>query len=234
MTRAAPFVSCLCVTRARVPLLRRAVACFQRQGHAQRELVVVYDADDVPTRRYLEELGDDRVRAVEAPASPRMKLGSLRNLAVESARGAFIAQWDDDDWHAPDRLSRQLDALGEGGKPACVLWQWTLFDSSSGQAYLSTGRPWEGSLVAERAGMPAYPDFARFEDTPLVASLAQAGNLVALQHRPDLYIYVHHGANTWGRVHWKREVLRGATPLPADESRRVAAVLAAIPETRPA
>ena len=37
----------------------------------------------------------------------RLSIGAKRNLACREARGELIAQWDDDDWYAPDRLSYQ-------------------------------------------------------------------------------------------------------------------------------
>lgn len=215
-----PLVTCMCVTRRRVPLLGRAVACFRSQTHARRELVVVHDADDVATRDYVASLGDPSIRAVGAPAEPRPRLGGLRNLAVASSRGEYVAQWDDDDWYSPDRLAAQLQAVRESRQPACVLWRWTLFDMATGQAYVSARRPWEGSLFIERAAIPAYPDLPRFEDTPVIEQLAREGRVVGLD-RPELYVYVYHGGNTWTRVHWKREILRGAQALGAAEGARI-------------
>src|SRR5436190_287881 len=110
-----PVISCLCVTRARVNLLGRAVRCFLEQSHARRELLIVFDADDAATRQYVGALADVRIRGIEVAASPRRALGSLRNLAVAEARGQYVCQWDDDDWYHPDRLAVQLSALRESG-----------------------------------------------------------------------------------------------------------------------
>jgi glycosyltransferase involved in cell wall biosynthesis len=221
---AAELVSCLCITRGRVPLLRRAVSCFQAQTHPHRELVLVWESDDRPTREYLSMLGDARIRAVQAPAIPKQSLGALRNLAVAEARGSIVAQWDDDDWYAPQRLEEQVGALEERGRPACVLARWTIYDTATQQAYMSARRAWEGSLVAEKSVLPAYEDIARGEDTAVIARLMAEEKLVGLD-RPELYIYVHHGANTWARAHFRKRILKNAEALPRDESLRIARLL---------
>ena len=65
MKAADPLISCLCVTRARVALLGRAVRCFLEQTHPNRELLILYDSDDAATRQYVGTLADDRIRAIE-------------------------------------------------------------------------------------------------------------------------------------------------------------------------
>ncbi len=194
-------ISCLCVTRGRVRLLRRAVRCFLDQTHGDRELVVVFESDDPATRDYLASLADDRIRGIEVPVSPRQKLGSLRNLAVASARGRYVCQWDDDDWYHSDRLSEQLTALLNSGRPACVLSRWTCLDVETRRAYISPHRAWEGSILVERSAMVAYPDLARGEDTVAIEMLAQRQQLHLL-NRPELYVYTFHNGNTWNRAHW--------------------------------
>jgi glycosyltransferase involved in cell wall biosynthesis len=225
MNEEAPLISCLCVTRHRVPLLQRAVACFLAQTHASRELVLLYESDDAATADYVRELRSPWVRAFEVPARPKLPLGSLRNLAVEAARGAYVTQWDDDDWHAPERLAAQLGALRDCGLPACALYRWTVYDEVTGRAYLSNGRAWEGSLLTRRNALPAYQALKRGEDTAGVEAM-QAAGLLALLDRPDLYVYVYHGRNTWDRLHWKRRLLPWFEPLTADATQRVRALLA--------
>lgn len=205
-------ISCLCVTRGRVPLLARAVECFRQQIHGERELLIVYDADDAATHDFATALADPTVRAVRSEAEPRLTLGALRNLALRKARGEWIAQWDDDDWHAPARLARQWETLQQTQQGACLLFRWLLYDVDAGKAYISFGRGWEGSIVAKKDLVPAYPEIAREEDTPVVLKLVEAGVVAALDE-PALYIYTFHGANTWGRDHWEQGLLTGAQPL---------------------
>ncbi len=205
-------ISCLCVTRGRVPLLARAVECFRQQTHAERELLIVYDADDTATHDFATAIAEPTIRPIRSEAVPRLTLGALRNLALREAGGDWIAQWDDDDWHAPARLARQWETLEQTQQGACLLYRWLMYDEDTGSAYVSAGRGWEGSIVARKDLVPAYPELARLEDTPVVLRMVEAGVVAALD-QPSLYIYTFHGANTWGRDHWEQGLLAGAQPL---------------------
>jgi glycosyltransferase involved in cell wall biosynthesis len=67
--------------------------------------------------------------------SERRPLGAKRNLACEIARGEIIAHWDDDDWYAPDRLSRQAALLTDSGASLCGLDTVLFYDLRSGEAW---------------------------------------------------------------------------------------------------
>ncbi len=221
--RGEPLVSCLCVTRNRVRQLRRAVSCFLNQTYQNRELVVLYEADDPGTRDYLATLTEPSIRPVEVPAAPRLRLGALRNLSLQASLGHYVAQWDDDDWHAPTRLESQVCAIRSFGGMGCVLDRWVIFDMESDTAFLSESRAWEGSLVAERSAMPLYADLCRGEDTPVIERLVAEGKLVFLLN-PFLYAYVYHGGNTWERVHWEY-MFGNATPLGPEDAEFIRSVL---------
>ena len=213
-------VSCLCVTRNRVPMLRRAISCFLNQTYQPRELVVVYEADDPATHDHLATLNEPSIRSLEVPALPKLSLGILRNLSVEASRGHYVAQWDDDDWHAPARLAEQIGALRAIRKPGCVLSRWIMYDEATQSTFLSATRPWEGSLVAERNAVPPYPDLLRGEDSCVIERMLSENKLVGLDS-PQLYLYVYHGANTWERSHWQKNLLPFAQPLTPEDTERV-------------
>lgn len=210
-------VSCLCVTRDRVPMLRRAIACFLSQTYVPRELVIVYESDDSATRDFLAALHEPTIRAVEVPAHPKLPLGRLRNLSLEAARGRYVAQWDDDDWYGPQRLAAQIAAVRDSGKDGCVLIRWLMYDEATGTAYLSHLRAWEGSLVAVRNAIPPYPEQAKGEDTPVVTAMLNEGRLTGLD-RPRLYVYVYHGTNTWEREHWETRLASFSQPLSVEQA----------------
>lgn len=217
-------ISCLCVTHYRVDKLRRAITCFQRQTHAARELLVVFESDDMATRDFLASVNEPAVRVLEVPYLPKQSLGALRNLAVQAAQGAFIAQWDDDDWHGPTRLAEQLRALADQRYSACALMRWVLYDELTRQAYVSGPRAWEGSLVARRDALPPYPELARGEDTPVLEQLMAQDRLIGLDS-PQLYIRTYHGANTWNRAHWRKNLLAHAQALTPEGTDKVRQVL---------
>ncbi len=216
-------ISCLCVTHYRVDKLRRAIACYQQQTHSARELVVVFESDDAATREFLAGQNVPSLRLLEVPFQPKQSLGALRNLAVQAAQGAYVAQWDDDDWHGPTRLAEQLQAIRETGQDACALLRWTLYDELTRAAYVSGPRAWEGSLLAQRDKLTPYADLAKGEDTPVIERLMADDKLVGLD-QPHLYIYTYHGGNAWSRAHWRREILahaEGLTPESTDKVRKV-------------
>ena len=217
-------VSCLCVTRNRVAMLQRAVQCFRAQTYAPRELLIVYEDDDAATRAYVRQIPDTDVRAIEVQAQPKQTLGALRNLAVREARGSFIAQWDDDDWSAPERLTAQMQALQQRGKAGCVLLRWLMFDELTHAAWISYERPWEGSLLVRRDILPPYADLPKFEDTPVLGQLVQQGLLAGLI-QPELYIYVYHGGNTWERQHWEERIVPNSQRLSPADAQQIRKVL---------
>lgn len=218
-------VSCVCVTRNRVGMLRRAVSCFLNQTYPARELVVVYEADDPATRDYLAASIHPAIRPVEVDVSPKLSLGDLRNISIRSSCGRFVAQWDDDDWYGPTRLADQIDAIRQSGRLGCVLSRWLMYDVLTATAYVSGTRAWEGSLVAERSAIPPYPSLPKGEDSVAIAQMIAAGKLVALD-RPQLYIYTVHGENTWERSHWERNLRPYSQALTSEDQARVKALLA--------
>lgn len=205
-------VSCVCVTRNRIGMLRRAVSCFLNQTYPARELVVVYEADDPATRHYLAALNHPAIRPVEVGVSPQLALGDLRNISIQSSRGHFVAQWDDDDWYGPTRLADQIEAIRQSGRKGCVLSRWLMYDVLTATAYVSGSRAWEGSIVAERGAMPPYPSLSKGEDSVAITQMIANDSLVALD-RPQLYVYTVHGENTWDRSHWERNLRPYSQPL---------------------
>lgn len=210
-----PTVSCLCVTRHRPELLRRAIDCFDRQSLVSREMVIVVEDDDVETLQVLRELESrEDIVPVIVSRHPKKPLGDLRGISVAKARGEYVVQWDDDDFFHPDRLAAQLAEIRRSGRRACVLQRWIIY--KDGRAVVSSPRHWEGSLMCCKADMPGYPSLHRGEDTPVIEQLEAANKLVALD-RPDLYVYSFHGGNTWHSLHWEGAFSAGATPASAAE-----------------
>jgi len=95
-------------TAARAWCIPLAVRCFRRQSGLERlgaELVVV--SEDPSVESLLPD--DPAVRFERSP--PGLSLGEKHNEAVRRCRYGWIAKWDDDDWHAPWRLSVTLRSL---------------------------------------------------------------------------------------------------------------------------
>lgn len=203
-----PLVSCLMVTRERPLLAQLAINCFQRQSYAERELIIVDDAADDELARWLAENPDPRIRYVRLADEGR-SLGELRTLALQEARGDYIAQWDDDDLSAPLRLELQMAALSLFAAEACMLARQLLWIPAMGSLAKSTYRLWEGSAVLPRALISGFPALRIGEDTAVVEQIA-ANERVVLLDMPELYLYTFHGRNTFDENHWM-EHLQQAT-----------------------
>lgn len=187
------------VTRGAVVPAQFAVAGFQGQTHAPRELVIVSDTPSPDLIAHITALGDQRIRLVRTDPAP---LGRLRNIAVSLARGEIVAQWDDDDLYAPNRLAVQLAALRQGDHAAILLQRWTMWWPDRYRLALSGRRGWEGSLLGWKEQLLPYPDLVRGEDSAMIDAMLAAGTPIGLIDRPDLYCYVVHGGNSWHRQHF--------------------------------
>ncbi|WP_018947758.1 glycosyltransferase family 2 protein [Thioalkalivibrio sp. AKL17] len=97
----------------------RAVRSALAQTLAPVEVIVSNDGPDAEKSRLLAELGDERVRFVEAPR--RGSASATRNFGVQQARGDWIALLDDDDVWLPGKLEAQFAALERSGLEEAIL-----------------------------------------------------------------------------------------------------------------
>lgn len=210
-----PLVSCLCVTKCKVPQLRRAINCFNEQTYSNKELVVIYERSDGETKEFAEKSHSRDIRFVEIPPTSAMTLGALRNISIAQSKGEYFCQWDDDDWYHRDRVDIQMKAALLNMHPASTLTNWLLFDELTGQAYFSHVRLWEGSILCKRdiytQGL-RYPSMPRGEDMVFIRSLLRKFKIFPVV-APNLYIYVIHGKNTWSYDHFER-LFKTAQKLP--------------------
>jgi len=155
-----PLVTCIMPTADRRAFVGRAVEYFLRQDYEAKELIVVDDGEDAVGDLMPR---DARVRYVRV--SGRMTVGAKRNLACEQARGEFIAHWDDDDWHAPRRLSYQVGELLASGAEVCGIRELLFYEPAAGRAwryvYPAGQRFWlSGSSLCYRRAFWASNRFA--------------------------------------------------------------------------
>jgi len=106
-----PLVTCITPTANRQKFLPIAIKYFLDQDYPNAEMVII----------------DDGLQSCSTliPSNPKIryfyypeKLGTVgvkRNIACEKAQGEIIMHWDDDDWYAPDWISRQVDAQLHSG-----------------------------------------------------------------------------------------------------------------------
>lgn len=208
-----PLVSCLMVTANRYDMARVALTSFLRQTYENLELVVLDDSEDVRFVEYLKSLEDPRIRIIRP--EPGFRLGALRNMAVAEARGTFICQWDDDDQSDPERIRTMMAVLKRSGANAIMLNRVLIWFPAQQRLQISEPRAWEGSMICEKAIMPAFPDMKSGEDTEVVMAI-RARYKVAYLDMPRLYLYCFHGRNTWTSDHfenfWQKSTARFSGP----------------------
>jgi glycosyltransferase involved in cell wall biosynthesis len=206
-----PAISCLTVTReGRLAELTDAVTCFGAQTQPGRELVIVHDGGPDFDR-------DVRGLAAGSPGAPvevvrfdpGLSLGALRNLSLAEARGDVVCQWDDDDLYHPERLEIQHRRLVEKNADASFLTDQLHLFLPRGELFWDD---WtkerfpmcliQGTMMARRSRVGAYPEVPRGEDTTVMLDLVRAGaRVVAIQERAWLYVYVFNGGNAWPESH---------------------------------
>ncbi len=196
-----PRISALMVTRDRPALAIGSIQCFQRQTYPNKELIIVDDGPDDRLQRWVESTHDECLHFVHLPADGQT-LGELRNLAVARASGDYVAQWDDDDLSAPNRLEIQMALIHLLDAEACLLARHQIWWPALRRAAISDQRYWESSFVCRREALPAYPALRQGEDTPVIEQLI-AQQRVAILDFPRLYTYISHGNNTFATGHWE-------------------------------
>lgn len=191
-------VSCIMPTSAaRQQFIPLAIDYFLRQDYPDAELIII---DDSPqSQEYL------------IPASPKLayvhleprswSVGIKRNYACSRAKGSIILHWDDDDWYAPDWISRQVQVLEQTGAGICGLDRLHFFNPSLQQSwqyiYDYDSRPWvAGATMAylrEVWERRPFPDMQVGEDNEFVWN---AGVPVVAHDHTDGFISLLHGRNT--------------------------------------
>jgi glycosyltransferase involved in cell wall biosynthesis len=196
-----PLVSCLMVTRGRAELASLAIRCYQAQTYPQRELIVVDDDPCDALERFIQTLQDPTIRLFKQ-ADAGATLGELRQRSVDYSSGDYLCQWDDDDLYDPRRIECQLFALLGSKAEACFLQRWMLWWPHEARLAISKNRVWEGSLLCRRDVIPGYQKLSQGEDSPLTHQLLASQRCILLD-KPELYLYVVHGANTFDSQHFE-------------------------------
>ena len=198
-----PRITCLCVSQNRPEFLKQAIYYFRNQTYLNKDLLIVYGGDN----KIWEEISlhDENIKVINIGQTTALGAGLLRNIALENCEGDYFCLWDDDDWYHSQRLELQLKSLLSSGRPANMLDRLLLYDSLKHQAYLSSKRYWEGSLLCKTdvvKGNFQFPN-ERGGDTDFISQLVSRDYVYAISS-PYLYAYIFHGRNTWETDHFRQ------------------------------
>jgi glycosyltransferase involved in cell wall biosynthesis len=201
---AAPLISCIMPTYNRRSFITLALTCFREQTYRNRELIVIDDGTDSIADLVRDEPGVRYYRI-----TGRLRIGAKRNRACAEARGELIAQWDDDDWYAPDRLTRQAapilrdEADVTGLENRFVLQMpdrrfWTLDPRLHRSMFV--GDVHGGTLVFRRAIWMAgvrYPEVDLAEDARFLQLATASGRRLLKLENQGSFVYLRHSRNAW-------------------------------------
>ena len=134
-------------------------------------------------------------------------VGALRNAGLRVATGDLVVHFDDDDWHAPDRIERQvvpfltnpaldlvatddyhIGLFNESPVRAMRSWSWGFETYSSGGSFMYRRRAWL---------QKSFANIGQGEDHVFANGIRASGSThVRNLHDPGLFIAVRHGKNT--------------------------------------
>lgn len=150
MSHVRPLVSVVLPTFNRLKHVKVAVTSVLEQTNADWEMVIADDGSEEDTREYLRSLDDPRIRTLWLPHSGNPS--RVRNAAIRSARGRYLAFLDSDDRWDPRKLEVQLSALqADRGRR----WSYTAVERMDEQGRpmsdegIARWVPYEGNIVEE-------------------------------------------------------------------------------------
>ena len=114
-----PLVSIIIPTHDRKELLERAVNSVLDQTWRTTEIVVVDDASDDDTPKYLESLKQQYDSVLIIRNVTCRGAAVSRNIAIRHANGEYITGLDDDDYWRPTRIERLMEEFEEGYSAVC-------------------------------------------------------------------------------------------------------------------
>jgi glycosyltransferase involved in cell wall biosynthesis len=141
--------------------------------------------------------------------SPGQTIGAKRNLACRLAQGEIIAQWDDDDWYAPGRISAQVAPLLAGEADISGLAADVFFDLQRWAFWRCTPELHRrlfvedvhgGTLVFHRRvweQLAQYANASLAEDATFLRAALRRGARLRRLPGQDLFIYLRHDRNAW-------------------------------------
>lgn len=100
------------------PYLRQAIESILAQTFDDFEFLIINDASTDETRQILTSFRDPRIIALENEQN--LGLAASLNLAIDGARGEYIARQDADDLSYPQRLAEQVAFLDAHRKVGAV------------------------------------------------------------------------------------------------------------------
>jgi len=207
----APPIAAIMVTGktvARYALARAAIQSFLSQDYNGKTHLFIINDNPAPLLEEATSYANVTEVRVPLRATP-CTLGELRNVGLDMAADGFdyVVQWDDDDFSLPHRLSYQIKETTRG-TASIFRWQ-TQYNLATGACFagcgnVSTVKGFAGTMLFPATTKARFQSVARGEDTYFLQAVKQKTTLHVISNRPEIYLRLYHGHNTWPESHVMR------------------------------
>jgi len=190
-------------TKNRRMFVSQSIKYFQNQNYPNKELII-YDTgtdkvkDLVPNSKEIHYFSSDS----------DLKLGEVRNAAIDLSKGDVIITWDDDDWSGENRISNQVQPIIKNEGNLTAITSSYRYDMNIDQCWREIRKA--GTSLAVNATLSfkkqiwekfvKYPPCSMGEDAIFLRDcLKNELKLVILPNNSD-YISITHLTNTFGKI----------------------------------
>ena len=160
MSQATPLVSVIMPTRNRASMLAQAIDSIRQQTLTDWQLIITDDASSDNTPDVLRAYSQKDPRIQYHRFDKQQGAATARNVAIQRARGRYIALQDDDDISLPTRLAKQIAFLKKHQHIDLVGCLVAYFDKHS-LTPSDFGKDWS-SYVAKRPAIQERYDYDFF------------------------------------------------------------------------
>lgn len=195
-----PSVSCICIAGSKPKSLHLSLDCFFGQTYENKELIVVYNKEDIALNKTLETYkGKSRIIYLES--SSTVSTDEKISMAVKKANGPYLCFWSSEDWHHVARIEYQYEAIRIKEVMTCVMYYILLRIEHTGEIYISKKRIWEETLFMEKNHFLELDNKVSLTDS--LEKLDSLNQLYRINDVPNLYAYLHYeGREVLGNDSW--------------------------------
>jgi glycosyltransferase involved in cell wall biosynthesis len=133
-------ISVIMATRNNEKTLFKSIQSILDQTHGRFELLIVDDCSTDGSASVIAEIAEYDGRVKFFQNVTRLGTGASRNIGLKEAVGAYITFQDGDDFSAPDRLERQLDALHQYPEKRVCLCNYVRVDQDRRRLLINDSR----------------------------------------------------------------------------------------------
>ncbi len=209
-------ISCLLVTKnkEKFPFLKKAVQAFRDQTFKNKELIIIcgdYDFTKIIKEEVSDLITNDECLLFHIEEEKLgLKLGDVRNISVEKARGDYIVNWDDDDINHPLRLETQFQFTINNNLDASFLAdQLHYFYDTKEMYWVNWNDGIPGTLMAKKSCFQKvqHTSKSHHEDGDVKSLLIKNFKVDMLKKKGYLYMYSFNNFCVFEREHHIKEII---------------------------